>query len=322
MGEQCIEFKNKIGHTLRGILHHGSTNNYKKVSLLFLNTGLNDMVGWHRLQLKIARHFALLGYNVLRFDNFGIGDSDGEIEEGEVSGILTQVEQGLWADDAISALEFMMGNFKKEKYFFMGFCGGALNAIHAAAREKRVHGVINVAAPIALSAKFEQEQINPYHSKRSVESYKKKILNKRSMLNFVTGKSDYKIIFKSLFFYIKHKFSGLYDSHDSLSDLSDSKINLNKSLFTSFEKYMKSDRPILFYYPEFDNSTWELKNYFLPRYQDTRFWKNHCNFIELDGANHIFAEDESQRRIKTDILEWLSKIDSKAFISTPTVLDE
>ncbi len=317
MEELCVEFMNEKGNTLRGILHPGSTNKYQKVSLVFLNTGLNDMVGWHRLQLKLARHFALQGYNVLRFDNFGIGDSDGEIEEGEVTGIMTQIEQGLWANDAISALEFMMDRFKNEKYLYMGFCGGALNAIHAAAREKRVHGVINVAAPLALSAKIEQEQVNPYHSQKSVESYKEKLLNTRSIINFITGKSEYKVILKSLFFYLYHKFSGFYNSQDSLTDIPESKINLNKSIFVSFEKFMKSNRPILFYYPEFDNSTWELKKYFMPRYRETQFWKKYCSFIELEGANHIFAEDESQKRIKTDILEWLHKIDSKEVISAP-----
>ncbi|MEJ2049671.1 MAG: alpha/beta fold hydrolase [Calditrichota bacterium] len=315
MEEQFVEFKNEVGNTLRGILHHGLTDDYKNVCLIFLNTGLNDMVGWHRLQLKIARHFALEGYNVLRFDNFGIGDSDGEIEEGEVSGIMTQIERGLWANDAISALEFMIDRFENEKFYYMGYCGGALNAIHAAAKEKRVHGIINVAAPIALSAKIEQEQLNPYHAQKSVESYKAKIVKIRSIFNFLMGKSDYKLIFKSLFFYFKHKFSGFYDSHDSLPNLSDSKINLNKSLFASFEKFMKSNRPILFYYPEFDNSTWELKNYFMPRYRETEFWKKYCSFIELEGANHIFAEDESQRRIKTDVLDWLQKIETKENIS-------
>ena len=96
---------------------------------------------------------------------------------------------------------YLPGPFENEKYLFMGFCGGALNAIHAAANEKRVHGVINVAAPIALSAKIEQEQLNPYHSKKSVESYKKKLLNRRSLLNFVTGKSEYGVVLKSIYSY-------------------------------------------------------------------------------------------------------------------------
>jgi uncharacterized protein len=315
MHELCVKFQNEKGNILRGILHRGTAENYKRVSLIFLNTGLNDMVGWHRLQLKVARHFASEGYNILRFDNFGIGDSDGEIEEGEVSGIMTQIEQGLWANDAVAALEFMMQNFKSEKYLFMGFCGGALNAIHAAAKEKRVHGIINVAAPIALSAKIEQEQLNPYHSKKSVESYKKKILNRRSLLNFVTGKSEYRVVLKSLYSYLKHKFSGFYSSPESALEIPESKLNLNRSLFVSFEKFMKSNKPILFYYPEFDNSTWELKNYFMPRYRETEFWKKYCSFIELEGANHIFAEDKSQRRIKTDVLDWLQKIETKENIS-------
>ena len=80
--EECVEFENNDSMLLRGILHHGNEVEYKKISLICLNTGLNDMVGWHRLQIKIARFLADNGYNVLRLDNFGVGDSEGELEEG------------------------------------------------------------------------------------------------------------------------------------------------------------------------------------------------------------------------------------------------
>jgi hypothetical protein len=53
----------------------------------------------------------------------------------------------------------------------------------------------------------------------------------------------------------------------------------------------------------------------MPRYRETEFWKKYCSFIELEGANHIFAEDESQRRIKIDVLDWLEKIGSKDIVS-------
>ena len=56
--EECVEFENPDGFLLRGILHHGSKTSYKKTSIISMNTGLNDMVGWHRLQLKVARFFS------------------------------------------------------------------------------------------------------------------------------------------------------------------------------------------------------------------------------------------------------------------------
>ena len=34
------------------------------------------MVGWHWIQVKVARFLADNGYDVLRFDTIGIGDSD------------------------------------------------------------------------------------------------------------------------------------------------------------------------------------------------------------------------------------------------------
>ena len=62
--EKCVQFKNSKGCLLRGILHHANPESNKKIALISLNTGLNDMIGWHRLQVKMARFFADLGFDV------------------------------------------------------------------------------------------------------------------------------------------------------------------------------------------------------------------------------------------------------------------
>jgi pimeloyl-ACP methyl ester carboxylesterase len=308
MNEVCIQFQNKQGNLLRGILHHGNKPNYRKTSIVFLNTGLNDMVGWHRLQVKMARYLASNGFNVLRFDNFGIGDSDGEIEEAEVSGIMTRIEQGLWADDAIAALDFTRTQFKSEKYYFMGFCGGALNAIHAAAREGRINGVINVAAPIVLTSNLENIVINPYEAQKNIKDMTRKLISLHSVINFITGRSDYSRLFKSLGYYLRNKIQGLY-TRESITDFDNlpKDLTLNKTVFDSFTKYSRTKRPILFYYAEYDQATWELKKFFIPKFEKTRFWTEYCQFIELKSANHIFSDDESQQIMKNDVLAWLDK---------------
>lgn len=307
--EKCIQFENKQGHRLRGILHHAETVNNKKVTLICLNTGLNDMVGWHRLQVKIARFLASQGYNVLRFDNFGIGDSEGEIEEGEVTSIMTQIEQGMWADDAICALDFMMDKFKEDRFYFIGFCGGALNAIHAAAKDQRISGIINVAAPVFLTTNVELKVINPFDVKKNVESLKRKIFNIKSVINFLSGKSDYHFVFKSLYYYIQNKIHGQYRQTTKADEQQPINFSLNKSFFDSFKKFSLQKKPSLFYYAEYDKATWELKKYFIPRFEKTTYWKNYCTFIVLKDSNHIFSDVESQQSMKNDILNWLNGLD-------------
>ena len=139
------------------------------------------------------------GYNVLRFDDVGIGDSEGELDEGIVVKLFAQIETGLWIPDGISSVDFMKNRFKDEKLFSLGYCGGALTAIHAAANDRRINGIINVAAPITISTVEYLDKKDPWTVKRNITAYKSKILNPSKLINFLSGKSDYREVFQSIF---------------------------------------------------------------------------------------------------------------------------
>lgn len=305
--EECVVFSNAEGHLLRGILHRPDPVNRRRISLIALNTGLNDMVGWHRLQLKIGRCLVENGYSVLRFDNFGIGDSEGEIEAGEVVEIFNQIEQGLWARDAISAVDFMCSELRNEKCVFIGFCGGALNAVHAGAMDPRVAGVVNVAGPFTLTTNTIAKRLDEYNVQSAVTSYKSKLINIESVINFFSGKSDYNRLCESLLYYAKYKLMKIINGRQINQRDPIELDNINHLLLKSYESYLKSKRPLLFYYAEHDKATWELMNYFLPKYQDTGFWHAGCEVIELEKSNHIFSGERSQKSIVEDILVWLKK---------------
>ena len=306
--EECIQFENESGQTLHGILHYAEASQRKSVTVICLNTGLNDMVGWHRLQVKVARFLAAEGYNVLRFDNFGIGESDGELDDGVVVEIFAQIEKGLWAHDAKCAVDYMASRFENERLYYLGYCGGALTAIHAAASDSRIAGIVNIAAPVTLSNMEYLGKKDPWTVQKNVESYKRKLVSLKSIKNFLTGKSDYGEVLRSLVHAARHKLSGRYTYQGGYTKENIDIPNLNTTLFMSFDKLMKTKaRPILFYYAGLDNATWGLKKYFLSRYQDKSLWKKSgCSFVELENANHIFSDIESQESLKTDILHWLS----------------
>ena len=81
---------------------------------------------------------------------------------------------------------------------------------------------------------------------------------------------------------------------------------LIQKFIDSFEKYAKRRKPILFYYAELDNATWGLKKYFLPKYMNKTIWKNTgSEYIEIEKANHIFSGEDTQEKMKHDILSWL-----------------
>lgn len=306
--EECIEFKNIDGLILRGILHHGNGSVYKKITLICLNTGLNDMVGWHRLQVKNARFFAENGFNVLRFDDTGIGDSEGEIEETSIVQIFSSIESGMFVKNADAATSYMQSIFPTEKFIYLGYCGGGLTGIHSAAVNRKITAVINIGGPITLASDEYLQKKDPWVTRKNIKKYKSKIFQLRPWMTFFMGKGEYREILQSLIYYAKHRIKGEYKGSVSYEEIDRAK-NLNRRFFRSFETYITSKRPTLFYYAELDSATWELKKYFLDRYKSSSIWKNgRATFIEIEKANHIFSDVSSQDRMKKDILDWLTAL--------------
>ena len=60
--------------SLVGILSRPMRSNRNLPAILLLNAGLVHRVGPNRIYVRLARHFAALGFSVLRFDFSGIGD--------------------------------------------------------------------------------------------------------------------------------------------------------------------------------------------------------------------------------------------------------
>lgn len=305
--EECVEIINPDGVRLRGILHHADQDACKKVCLITLNTGLNDMVGWHRIQVKIARYLAGLGYTVLRFDDNGIGDSDGELDEESIVKIFAAIECGLFVPNADAAVAFLTNRFPGDKLVYLGFCGGGLTALHSAVYNKKISGIIDIGGPITLGAEEYLDKKDPWTVSKNIHKYKSKFFQIGPWIRFFTGRGEYSNVTRSIIHYLKHIFSGAYKESPGQIDVSEAK-NLNKKFFQSFEKYVASKRPVLFYFAEIDSATWEFKKHVLPRYQGKAIWSEPLvKFVEVAHANHIFSDSESQEKMKQDITIWLKQ---------------
>jgi len=301
--EECIEFKNCEGIILRGILHKADVEK-QKITFICLNTGLNDMAGWHGIQVKTARYLATNGYNVLRFDDSGIGDSDGLIEEESIVNIFSDIESGMFVQNAVAAVDYVKKSSPDDKIVYLGFCGGGLTAIHAAAYDKRVFGIIDIGGPITLSSNEYLQKVDPWVVKKNFDNYRSKIFKLRPWINFFSNKGDYKTIFKSLIYYLKHKIKGEY-GETIKADIQVKTLNLNNKFFESFIKFSSSKRPVLFFYAEIDSATWEFKKYFLNIYKQSNFWDDKFHtYIEAEKANHILSSLESQEKLRREIMSW------------------
>ena len=305
--EECIQTQNANGECLRGIIHHGNPDNYKKIILICLNTGLNDMVGWHRIQVKTARYLAKNGYTTIRYDDTGIGDSDGLINEESVVEIFTQIETGLFIQNANAVTEFVRAKFQNHKIIYIGFCGGGLTAIFSAAINKLISGTVIIGAPVTLSSNEYFHKRDAWVVQKNVEKYKSKLFDLKAWLRFFTLRGEYKTVFFSLLFFLKHKFSGIY-SESIPTATEEIPANLNQEFFSVFRQFIKRKIPCLFFYAENDSATWEFKKYFLSQYEKKDVWvKNKFTFFEAEKANHILSSEEAQGLLNDNLLQFLSQ---------------
>lgn len=132
------EIREEVHVTDRGLVGiltrpHGEGD---RPAVLILNSGNIHRVGTGRISVILARRLAELGHPVFRFDHSGVGDSpprrDGlDLEQGRVGEI-------------IDVMEDLEERFGMERFVVHGLCTGARDAFHAALRDDRIVGLVQI----------------------------------------------------------------------------------------------------------------------------------------------------------------------------------
>jgi len=105
-------------------------------AVVILNAGNIHRVGAGRAAVAMARRLAARGQFAIRFDHAGVGDSAPRreglgIEEGRISEI----------SEIITA---MSERFDLDRFIVHGLCTGARDAFHAALRDDRIVGIVQI----------------------------------------------------------------------------------------------------------------------------------------------------------------------------------
>ena len=134
--EQLVRFGQD--DKLVGILSRPASGDVGKTALLALNAGALHRAGPCRMSVLMARRYAAAGIPVLRFDFYGIGDSDavGRAKTGEGNS-ASRV-------DVHEALDYLETNLGIERVVVHGLCSGARDAIKAALADPRIVGVSQI----------------------------------------------------------------------------------------------------------------------------------------------------------------------------------
>ncbi len=127
------------GRRLFGVAHL-PRHRRRAVGVLYLNSGVHNRVGPHRIYVKTARRLSRLGLVSLRLDLPGTGDSE-----------AAELEMHFDCHDAAgvpAAIDYLTGELGVETVVLLGLCAGARVAVRAAARDPRVDAVVAWSMPV------------------------------------------------------------------------------------------------------------------------------------------------------------------------------
>jgi pimeloyl-ACP methyl ester carboxylesterase len=103
------------------------------VAVILFNAGVVPRIGPNRVNVRLARALAQVGFAVLRFDLSGRGDS------APAPGMASFEQQAII--DLRSAMDTIAERAGATSFLIMGICSGAENAYHTALVDERIVGI-------------------------------------------------------------------------------------------------------------------------------------------------------------------------------------
>lgn len=252
-------------------------------AVLLLNSGLIHRVAPNRLYVRLARELARIGFDCLRFDFSGIGDSS-------VRGDALPVEESGIAE-AREAMDLLATTLGHQRFVLLGLCGGGYFSFRTACRDARVAGLalLNVrghlhGADTAGAGALEERALRAHYRRIALApSYRRK-----NVLKILRGQFDLRGALRSLGRRRNGETSPAAPPSGSARDL---------------DALCERGVQILNVYSEGD---WSLDYLEAALGPDAiqRLSRSGCRFELLHGTNHVFTPCWSQDEVVRLLLDW------------------
>ena len=135
---EAVGFPNEAGQVLFGTLHRARRAQGRLAGRIAAVSRREDAGGPGRLYVPLTEMLNALGYTVLRFDFFGLGDSEGELQRDMLADVYNNIEVGRYVDDTLSAMQWLRKTHGFERFMLGGLvrrshhcAAGGANAIRA-----------------------------------------------------------------------------------------------------------------------------------------------------------------------------------------------
>lgn len=307
-----VAFKNKDGLRLIGILHEPAAEIRKTVAVVLLSPGVKMRVAPHGMYKKMAEHYCNLGFPVLRFDFYGLGDAEGEIEMKQLSNIYNTIQLGRYVDDTLVALDWVERNLNINRCVVGGLCGGAITGMLASQQDARAHALLALGIPVALDVG--EENWHKYLSQGQLndlgKGYIKNIFKFKSWLRLLTFQSDFRVLFKSLkqMLIKKKKAEKPKPPVQAQEVQAKEPDNTNPKFAPAFMNMLEHGRAMCHIFSGGDRLAWEFDEKFAQLYADqleryTGLYEIHL----IDKANHVLAHPDWFKEMLDISTDWLNR---------------
>jgi uncharacterized protein len=304
-----VTFPNRAGQRLFGMLTEPAEGR-ADATIVLLCPGMKMRVGPHRLYVRMAERFAEQGYAVLRFDFAGLGDSEGEVEEAVTADFYGSIQAGRYVDDVSAAIDWLERERGIRSHIAAGLCGGAITALLAAERDPRVASVLGLGMPVILDGSH--IDFSKYMTAAQLARTRSGYLRKLHLWNskawnswwrFITFRSHYSLITRSLVNPLKHRFTRPKEAAAAQAPVED---NTNPRFAPAMRHVLDDGRPILLVFGEEDRLLMEYVAKYVDRHQ--RDLDQAASLYQLhvtSHANHIFSLREWQEDMLERCSRWL-----------------
>jgi len=308
--EDIVTIRNSAGHKLYCMLERPAGVMRQDVACVLLSPGVKMRVAPHRMYRKLATDFLERGIAVLRVDFHGLGDSEGELLEGQLDQLYRAVQLGRHVDDARSALRWLERELGIRRFIIGGLCGGALTGLLAAEVDESVVALYSVGIPVVLDGSGEHAAQNMTQGQlRDMRSgYLAKLFSPAAWKRLFSGSSDLRAIAKSLFprLFPSGPKGVFQASADVPPPSSAPAANLNPRYAPAIFRLLQRSRPALLIFSGADRLQFEYQEKFVALWSTPL--EKFTGLLKVDvipGANHVLGDPDWIRQAREITAQWL-----------------
>jgi pimeloyl-ACP methyl ester carboxylesterase len=305
-----VVFSNRQGVKLMGILHTPAQP--ADLGVILLSPGIKMRVGPECLYRRITTMFMRFGIPVFRFDFYGLGDSEGTIQEEYVKDVYNHIEVGRFVDDAVDAMNWMQAHCGTKRFILAGLCGGAITGLLAGSRDERVAGLLALGITPVLASRAADPSLYMTSGQLAYMrgAYFRKLLRPSAWLRFLTLKSDMRVLWKSMTHGVRRR-RGTPEASASSQPVID---NASPLFPPAFFRMLSSGRRMLLIFGGSDRLRWEFEEKFVARHRERLEVSAPYELHVIEDANHVLSFAEWQREMLEVSSRWVEKHFGQAIV--------